>query len=308
MQKIISNIAFILKEYHFFILAEFFHKIATSIDKKNFVPLFKYANFLIERKKYSQAEKIYFEISKNGNDDEKSESLFLLAILAFNKNIDKNIGELFAKSYQSKLRSDSNILEKFYPPFIMTLDINIDGEINLDELNNNFYDYEKKNSKNSFSKHGHVNTYQSNHDLNKNPDFEKIYSFLEKNINLNLKKYFFKEKNFSSIEIKKLWFVISRYGSKMHKHSHDGFLSGVFYTKISEDDNPGFIKFNNPQKNIKVLNINDNKHYISEDEVITFKPHTKQLIVFNSYLEHWVVDNISNISRISLPWDGDYKN
>ena len=63
MQKIISNIAFVLKEYHFFILAEFFHKIAISIDKKNFVPLFKYANFLIERKKYTQAEKIYFEIT-----------------------------------------------------------------------------------------------------------------------------------------------------------------------------------------------------------------------------------------------------
>ena len=42
----------LLKEYHFFILAEFFHKIAISIDKKNFLPLFKYANFLIERKKY----------------------------------------------------------------------------------------------------------------------------------------------------------------------------------------------------------------------------------------------------------------
>jgi len=308
MQNFISNIAFIFKKYQFFILADFFHKLSIAINRKNFIPLFKYANFLIERKKYELARKIYFDISKKGDKNEKSDSLYLLAILSFNKNINEDVGNLFEKSYKNRLQSNSDILKKFYPPFIMSLDINIDDEINLDILNKKFFDHEKKWSKNDFSNHGHINTYQSNHNLNKDYDFEKVSLFLEKNINLNLKKYIFKEKNFGLIELKKLWFVISRTGSNMHKHSHDGFLSGVFYTKISSNDKPGFIKFNNPQKNIRIVDINEKKDYIDKNETITFKPHTKQLIIFNSYLLHWVVQNFSDVSRISLPWDGDYKN
>ena len=308
MQKFISNIAFIFKEYQFYFIADFFYKLSIDINKKNFIPLFKYANFLIERKRYLLAKKIYLEIIAKGNHEEKSDSFYFLSILSFNKNIEENTSELFANSYKNKLKSDSDLLSEFYPPFIMSLDINVDDEINLEDLNESFYEYEKKFSKNSFSNHKHVNTYQSNHDLNKKSDFEKMNLVLQKYINLNLKKNIFIDKNFGSIKIKNLWFVISRSGSKMHKHSHHGFLSGVFYTKVSSNDMPGFIKFNNPQKNIRIFDVNSNKDYINNEDVITFKPHTKQLIVFNSYLEHWVVENSSDVKRISVPWDGDYTN
>ena len=130
---------------------------------------------------------------------------------------------------------------------------------------------------------------------------------LEKNINEHIQtKIFINDNSVPSIKIKKMWFVISRTGSKMKKHMHHGFLSGVFYLKVSSNKKPGFIKFSNPKKNIKIFDLTKNSNYINKDEIITIKPSQNDMVIFNSYLEHWVVDNESESTRISIPWDAEF--
>ncbi len=307
IQNFISNIGYFFRIKKLSFLANIFYLLSISINKKNFNTLFKYADFLVEWKKFDEAKKIYLQIIDEASQPEQSNALYYLAILSFNNRSNENIGDLFKKSYEKKIEGNLKFLESFYPPFIIRLKINNENEININELIEKFYNYEKENSKTSYSTHGHINTYQSNHDLNKNTNFLKVTSFIEQNINKTIKTKIFKKiDNIPDIKIKKMWFVISRTGSKMNKHMHHGFLSGVFYLKVSSDDKPGFIEFNNPQKNIKVYEIDKDIDQINKEEIISIKPSKNELIIFNSYLEHWVVDNESKESRISLPWDAEY--
>ncbi len=307
IENFISNIAYFFRIKKFSYFASLFYLFSIFVNKKNISNLFKYADFLVELKKFNEAKKIYLKILDKAGQIEQSNAMYYLAILSFNNRLNENISELFKRSYEKKMGKNLNFLKSFYPPFILKLKINQDNNLNLQQLIEKFYNYENQNSKTNYSTHGHINTYQSNHDLNKNSDFSNVKSFLEKNINKATKKKIFnKIKDIPDIKIKKMWFVLSRTGSKMNKHMHHGFLSGVFYLKVSSSNKPGFIKFNNPQKNIKVYNLDENTEQTNQDEEISIKPTNNELIIFNSYLEHWVVDNESEDTRISLPWDAEY--
>jgi len=220
---------------------------------------------------------------------------------------------IFNKKYKSRIsfynffkkrkkKYEKKILEIMYHPKIFILPFPYDAE----KLINTIYNYDNLYKKNEFSSHGHVNVYQSDHNLELNPNFFDVCKNLELSINSKLYKYTDNEK----LIINKLWFVITKNLGVIKKHSHfNSDFSGALYLNV--DENP---KKNNGLRIHNILggidiyrySIEENKFYknICNDKTFLLSPNKMDLIIFNSYIEHSVENKDSKIiDRISLPFD-----
>ena len=107
-----------------------------------------------------------------------------------------------------------------------------------------------------------------------------------------------------------MWFVITRTGGSMHQHTHDADLSGIFYLKVSNVKKKGNLNIINPKRNLEFINFKNNlmmpEKKIYNNERFIFEPDNYDLVIFNSYLHHFV-DQGEDIKedRISLPWDAE---
>ena len=177
---------------------------------------------------------------------------------------------------------------------------------NTEKIINQIYKYDKLYKKNQFSNDGHVNVYQSEHNLNQNSEFQEISNKLEKFINLKLQKFI----NFNKLTVDKLWFVITKNSGIIKKHSHfNSDFSGAFYLNVEENkENNNGLKLYNSLENLEIFNysLSENQFNIevTNEKILLLKPNKNDLIIFNSYLEHSVDNKNSNINeRISLPFD-----
>ena len=204
-----------------------------------------------------------------------------------------------------KINYSRKMLLSFYEPSVFIFNLNIDTP-NLIKI---IYNYENIFKENIYTNHGHVNIFQSEHDLNKKKEFLEICFFLENFINSKISSLYHSE----LFKIKKMWFVITRIAGLIKKHSHlDSDLSGVLYLNVDEENvysNDG-LKIHNPSKYIKIYKYcRENNNFITninKDCNYIFKPNVNDLIIFNSYLEHSVENHNSKIlNRISLPFDLD---
>jgi uncharacterized protein (TIGR02466 family) len=95
-------------------------------------------------------------------------------------------------------------------------------------------------------------------------------------------------------------------------HDHPGFTwSAVYYVKMPTVDNPdsksGRIEFLDPRTNIAAmaLEFSRTSDFFAPKQV--FKPKENQIIVFPSYLRHWVYPNDEDADRISMAFNIKYK-
>jgi len=201
-----------------------------------------------------------------------------------------------------KKKYSQEVLKLFYQPKIFIFKFSF----NVDEVVKQIYDYDKLYQKNQYTNDGHKNVYQSEHNLEKNKQFEKLSNELESFINQKLKDHTTNNK----LKISKLWFVITKKMGIIKKHSHfNSDFSGVFYLDIEETKEiEGGLKIYNPMENIVILKFSEDKNMfiktVCTEKNYTFKPTKNDLIIFNSYLEH-SVNNTSpkQTDRISLPFD-----
>ena len=177
---------------------------------------------------------------------------------------------------------------------------------NTEKIINQIYKYDKLYKKNQFSNDGHVEVYQSEHNLHQNPEFQEISNKLEKFINSKLQKFI----NFNKLTVDKLWFVITKNSGIIKKHSHfNSDFSGAFYLNVEEDtENRNGLKLYNTLENLEIFSysLNENQFNIevTNEKTLLLKPKKNDLIIFNSYLEHSVDNKNSKINeRISLPFD-----
>lgn len=139
-----------------------------------------------------------------------------------------------------------------------------------------------QNSKNLVS-----NGYQSPYFFPSNPNFYNYKDLLELVEN--------KANLISDIKykIQYYWYVIYEKQGKQKWHSHKDperdstKLSGVYYSKIDENSSPIVFR-DGTDKNIK------------------FYPKLHQLILFHSYIEHAVLENASNNSRVAFAFNFEY--
>ena len=176
---------------------------------------------------------------------------------------------------------------------------------NTDKIINQIYKYDKLYKKNEFSNDGHVDVYQSDHNLHKNTEFEEISNKLEKFINSKLQKFIYKK-----LIVDKLWFVITKNSGFIKKHSHfNSDFSGVFYLNVEENtENSNGLKLYNSLEYLEILrySVSENRFNVevNSEKTLLLKPNKNDLIIFNSYLEHSVNNTNSKlIDRISLPFD-----
>ena len=177
---------------------------------------------------------------------------------------------------------------------------------NTEKIINQIYKYDKLYKKNQFSNDGHVEVYQSEHNLHQNPEFQEISNKLEKFINSKLQKFI----NFNKLTVDKLWFVITKNSGIIKKHSHfNSDFSGAFYLNVEEDtENRNGLKLYNTLENLEIfsysLSGNQFNIEVTNEKTLLLKPKKNDLIIFNSYLEHSVDNENSKINeRISLPFN-----
>lgn len=130
--------------------------------------------------------------------------------------------------------------------------------------------------------------WQSHSNLDKHGIFLELISTINTISNEILSEYTEEKYNITS-----LWANINdKYHCNAH-HTHDGILSGVFYLQTPE--NSGKIVFVNPAIR-------------SEDSLLAKRgypvtPEPLSLIIFPSWLQHYVEPNMSEESRISISFN-----
>lgn len=131
---------------------------------------------------------------------------------------------------------------------------------------------------------------------------------LVKEIELRLEEI----KSFSNIrdnavlQISNMWVNINKKYSYNSTHIHSGsFFSGVFYIEVPE--NSGRINFENPSSLQKVF-INSIKQNIVRNNEFTahtwiYDPKPNMMVLFPSWIEHNVDQNLSDSDRISIAFN-----
>lgn len=131
--------------------------------------------------------------------------------------------------------------------------------------------------------------YQTRDNLNETEPVLKEWISAVENIGNNI----LKEYNASKVRMTELWGNINDKYCYNGAHVHGGILSGVFYLKTPP--NSGNLVFVNPA-------VRSDGHLL-RDKNFTVQPEPLALIIFPSWLEHYVESNLSDQRRISLSFN-----
>jgi len=198
--------------------------------------------------------------------------------------------------------NEKNVMDKnnsysvvdFFKTGIFFSELNLD----LDELLKFCYSYNQ-----DFVRRSNLSGIQSNDlDLN-SPVFRPLLNHIYE-ISNHIAKSTYKINK--ELIISNMWFNINKYKDSNITHTHAfSFLSGVFYTKTPQ--NCGDLVFMNPMKIshfVKEYNFSEFNNYNSTSNYIVPKENT--LIIFPSWLEHFVTPNMSENDRISFSFNLDF--
>lgn len=138
-------------------------------------------------------------------------------------------------------------------------------------------------------------------------DDEEVKPLLDQ-INLSLEelKQYSNIKNDCSIRVSNLWVNVNKKYSYNSNHIHgNSFFSGVFYVKVPE--NSGRINFENPSP-IQELFIDKVKPFMNNYNHFTahswtYDPRPNMVVMFPSWIEHNVDQNLSDEDRISIAFN-----
>ena len=268
----------------------------------------------MKNKRYSEMISIYKDALNHVEKKFLPKLNFEIGLVYFNFIKKKNNNNNYYLSQSYLLNNfDNSINQIIYPPKFLLSKIDYDREL-IDKM----YVFEKQNSastksKINFDHSSHLNkitgSFQSHHKIHQDKAFNEFYIYLEKILNKTINKHFDNQKHY--LKIKKMWFLITRKGGKVDRHTHSADLSGVVYLKIPKKDEEANIHIENPQQNLQFVNYKDNpnspKISLIDNSLFKFKPQEYDFIIFNSYLNHTVISgDANNEDRISLAWDADF--
>ena len=132
---------------------------------------------------------------------------------------------------------------------------------------------------------------------------ESIFSKLFESIRLLLLDLPIKNKELDNIVY---WLNVNSYRDYNKLHHHCGSdLSGVYYVKVPKDSN-STIAFSDPRK-IIVGNSFFTDEYHNYNSVMPYNPLEGSLLIFPSFLEHYVDPNQSQEDRITIAFNLFFK-
>jgi uncharacterized protein (TIGR02466 family) len=104
------------------------------------------------------------------------------------------------------------------------------------------------------------------------------------------------------IEITDMWANVLKQHETHQPHTHsNNFLSGVFYLD-ADDTKPG-ITFQDPRPGANVILPRKKFDHMNNANLLNYKAKTNRIIIFPSWLVHWVPTNLSTSNRISISWN-----
>ena len=104
-----------------------------------------------------------------------------------------------------------------------------------------------------------------------------------------------------TIEITGMWGNVLKPGETHQPHTHsNNFLSGVFYI---DADNTSGITFQDPRPGANVILPRKKVDHIDNASLLHYKAKTNRIIIFPSWLVHWVPINRSTKDRISISFN-----
>jgi len=104
------------------------------------------------------------------------------------------------------------------------------------------------------------------------------------------------------IEITDMWANVLKKNETHQPHNHsNNFLSGVFY--LNADDTMPGITFQDPRPGANIILPRKKMDHINNASLLHYKAKTNRIIIFPSWLVHWVPTNKSTKDRISISWN-----
>jgi len=131
---------------------------------------------------------------------------------------------------------------------------------------------------------------------------EQLYSKLCENI-LTLSKKYLDDKFFEyeNIIITSMWANVLKPGESHRPHTHaNNYLSGVFYVN---DNNTTNICFTDPRPQAYVIQLHSNNYNYSNAPIYMYPTTANSLLLFPSWLSHYVPTNTSTENRISISFN-----
>jgi len=141
--------------------------------------------------------------------------------------------------------------------------------------------------------------WQSSPNLDKNEVFKDFNKDISKSSFEILDKLDYKA---DEIEITDMWANVLKQHETHQPHTHsNNFLSGVFYLDADETT-PG-ITFQDPRPGANVILPRKKFDHMNNVSLLNYKAKTNRIIIFPSWLVHWVPTNLSTSNRISISWN-----
>lgn len=117
--------------------------------------------------------------------------------------------------------------------------------------------------------------------------------------------------NFSAMGLQaESWININKQGGYNTPHDHPGWIwSGCYYVRIpviapgDGNERSGAIEFLDMRTNVRVLTIEDATCFMSK---FTLQPSEGMLVLFPSYLRHWVYPNEQPAERVSIAFNARF--
>ena len=135
-------------------------------------------------------------------------------------------------------------------------------------------------------------------DSGKPPQVEHMIRVLDAHV-----KVCARQASLPSLRICNFWFNVNPKGSYNTLHNHqDSILSGVYYIDIP-DENMGNIEFHRDDEAQYYIPENLDRYTQFTSTKATYKPETGLLLIFPSWLKHFVQGNQSEHLRISMSFN-----
>lgn len=154
-----------------------------------------------------------------------------------------------------------------------------------------------------FQPEGDLNPYavgwQTPTDLQRRPEFEALTACFMRAAQ-NVLNYLKVE--YEDFYITDCWANINRFGHSHSMHTHpNNYLSGVYYVKVPP--NSGQIVFGDPRPQASAITPRHKENTIANSNQMHIDPEEGKLILFNSWLPHFVEVNQSGEERISIAFN-----
>ena len=171
-------------------------------------------------------------------------------------------------------------------------------EIDNDTLSKEVYSIRESNDGETFSNQGGWHSkYLSDQEILNKEEFKKLSKVIKECVNVLSKKWGIRHNDLSK---ESFWCNINNYKDFNIPHSHpSSIMSAVYYVKTNKDS--GGIVFVRPD-NQKFFFVPDQVNEYTEEKSV-FLPQDGHLLIFPSYLEHYVLPNMSNEDRISIAYN-----